>query len=416
MRDTYLQELRCVRCGRPFDPAGAVHTCPSCGPLNGTLDLLYDIAALKPRITPERLRARSDSTLWRYAELLPVAAPDPRPAPPIAVTPLYRPRCDWGFAVPDRLWIKDDARQPSGSSKDRASLIAVVHARQVGARAVAAASTGNAAASLAALAAGANLPAYIFAPSSAPAGKLMQIRMHGAHLFAVDGSYDQAFDLCAEVCARLGFYNRNTASNPYLGEGKKTLALEIWEQLGYRAPDAVLVPVGDGCILGGVHKGFRDLCDLGLLAAPVRLIGVQAAGSSALADAWRDARPACRPVAPHTVADSLAVGTPRDQIKALRAVRETNGAFVTVTDEEILEAQTLLATRAGLWAEPAAAATLAGLRRAMEEAVLAPEHEVVLILTGHGLKDPAAAERTLRPERLHHVEPDLDRVLALIQS
>jgi threonine synthase len=414
-RYSYIHALRCVSCGRKFDPDERAQTCPACGPLFGTLDVLYDLAPLRDRFTPDALRGRAEPTVWRYHEFLPIRNPFRPGGIPVGMTPLVRLGRALAPDVPAGLYIKDDTRMPSASSKDRATVVALAHAREIGAPAVAAASTGNAAASLAALAAGAGLPAYIFAPASATPAKLAQIRVHGATLFAVEGTYDQAFDLCGAVCERLGFYNRNTAVNPYLGEGKKTFALEIWEQLGYRAPAAVIVPVGDGCILGGVHKGFRDLADLGLIARVPRLIGAQAEGSSALAQAWRAGADRCTPVVAATVADSLCVGMPRDQIKALRAVRESQGAFVTVSDEAILEALTLLARGAGIFVEPAAAAALAGWREAVASGVLTQDEEAILLLTGHGLKDIAAAERAATGNAPQRVRPDLDAVLALLR-
>jgi threonine synthase len=267
------------------------------------------------------------------------------------------------------------------------------------------------------VAARAGLPCFIFVPASAPRAKLAQIRAHGARLFAVRGSYDEAFDLCAEVCRRFHLYNRNTATNPVLGEGKKTLALEIWEQLGSRAPDAVLAPVGDGCILGGAHKGFRDLRELGLIPGLPRLIGVQAEGSAALASAWSSGRSHCLPVTPSTLADSLAVSIPRDQVKALRAVRETRGGFVTVSDEEILQAMRWLSSRAGILAEPAAAASLAGLVRGLQTSALDPEEEVVLLLTGHGLKDIDSVARSAdwnEPVAIGPSLQEVERVLGAI--
>jgi threonine synthase len=293
--------------------------------------------------------------------------------------------------------------------------VAIAHARQLGARAIGAASTGNAASSLATLAARAQLPCYIFAPDSAPPAKLTQIRVHGARLFLVAGSYDEAFDLCTAASQQLGFYNRNTAINPYLGEGKKTIALEIWEQLGYRAPDVVLVPVGDGCILGGVFKGFRDLYELGLIPALPRIVGVQAAGASPLADAWRAGVEQCQPAAAATIADSICVGRPRDQIKALRAVRASGGAFLTVTDEQILAALAQLATRAGLFVEPAAAATLAGLERGLATGGLDAGEETVAVVTGHGLKDTAAADRAAGWNQPVGVRPKIEALRGVLQ-
>jgi threonine synthase len=414
-RYSYIRSLSCVTCGRDFDPDEHAQTCPACGPLLGTLDVLYDLQPLRGGFTPDGLRPRPESTLWRYHELLPIRDSGRLAGIPVGMTPLYRLPRALAPDVPAGLYVKDDTRMPSASSKDRATAVALAHAREIGAPAVAAASTGNAAASLAALAAGAGLPVCLFAPASAPPVKLAQIRVHGAALFAIEGTYDEAFDLCGAVCERLGFYNRNTAVNPYLGEGKKTLALEIWEQLGYRAPAAVVIPVGDGCILGGVYKGFRDLADLGLIERVPRLIGAQAEGSAALAQAWRAGADHCTPVVAATVADSLCVGMPRDQIKALRAVRATQGAFVTMSDKAILEALAMLARGAGIFVEPAAAAALAGWREAVASGVLSSDEEAVLLLTGHGLKDIAAAERAAAGNVPYRVRPDLEAVLALLR-
>jgi threonine synthase len=321
--------------------------------------------------------------------------------------------------LPERLWIKDDTRHPSCSSKDRATTVALARARELDVHVIAAASTGNAASSLAALAAPAGVCCLIFAPASAPPAKLVQVRIHGARLFAVDGTYDQAFDLCAELCAATGIYSRNTATNPVLGEGKKTIALEIWEQLGYRVPDAVFVPVGDGCIIGGVAKGFSDLLDLGLIPRLPRLIGVQAEGSAALTNAWRAGDARCEPVVATTLADSISVSTPRDQVKALRAVRESNGAFVVVSDEAILAAMAVLASRLGLFAEPAAAAAFAGLVQAMRDGVVAVDDEVVVVVTGHGLKDVGAAARAAEanpPVRIGAGRDELERIRKLVEE
>jgi threonine synthase len=402
-----IQMLRCISCGREFEPGKTVYTCPDCGPLAGTLDVLYDIDRLRETFTPQLLRSRGDSTLWRYHELLPIRDPGVRPTLPVTVTPLYEPRGDLCLPAPRRLLVKDDTRQPSGSAKDRATVVGLAQAVASRARAVAAASTGNAASSLAAFAAHAALPCYIFAPADAPEAKLTQIRIHGAALFAVEGTYDEAFDLCTAVCERMGFYNRNTAINPYLSEGKKTIALEIFEQLGYRAPDVVVVPVGDGCILGGVYKGFRDLREAKLIERMPRLVGVQATGSAALAHAWEQGRERCQAAPAASVADSICVAMPRDQIKALRAVRESQGFFVTVSDEAILGAQATLAGRAGIFAEPAAAASLAGLASALAGQRIKRESEVVLLLTGHGLKDIGAAQQAAAPNAPIRIPPEL---------
>lgn len=411
---SHFTHLRCVTCGHEYSGDQTIYTCPSCGPLTGTLDVIYDLDALKRTFRPDLLRQRAERTIWRYHELLPVRTAQARPSLPVEVTPLYPLAGHFPYPLPPRTLVKDDARQPSGSSKDRATAIGIARARELGHATIAAASTGNAAASLATFAAREGLACRIFVPATAPVAKLTQIRAHGATLLTIDGTYDEAFDLCAATCARFGFYNRNTATNAFLGEGKKTLALEIWEQLDYRAPDVIVLPVGDGCILGGVFKGFRDLHDLGLIERLPRLIGVQAAGSAALARAWTANRAQCEPVKPATAADSISVALPRDQIKALRAVRSSQGAFVTVSDEAILASLGELARCAGIFVEPAAAASLAGLRQALAEDTVAHDEEIVLLHTGHGLKDVASISRATSNEPIK-IKPDLAEVAAVLK-
>jgi len=414
MRFSFAEGLRCVTCGTTYGFDELMYTCPGCGPIAGTLDVLYDKGGLAASFGPEILQRRTDPTIWRYHEILPIHDAAAVVPIPVGMTPLYRLECDIGASPGMRLFVKDDTRHPSGSAKDRATAVGLARAREVGAAAVAAASTGNAASSLATFAARAALPCYVFAPASAPAAKLIQIRAHGAILFAVDGTYDQAFDLCTEACRRMGIYNRSTAINPLLGEGKKTISLEIWEQLGFRAPETILVPVGDGCIVGGVYKGFRDLLDLGLIERVPKIVGVQAAGSAAIATAWQRQSDRCTPVDVRTVADSISVSMPRDQVKALRAIRASGGCFITVSDEAILDAMAALASRAGIFVEPAAAAPLAGLREACLTGGFGQDEEVVLLHTGHGLKDIDSARRAASWNEPLTVSPEWDEVARVL--
>jgi threonine synthase len=294
-----------------------------------------------------------------------------------------------------RVLVKDESRQPTASLKDRASALAVSQARAMGMDTVATASTGNAAAALAGMAASMGLASVIFVPGSAPGAKLAQLLAFGARVFTVQGSYDQAFDMCLLACARRPWYNRNTAFNPFMTEGKKTAAYEIAEQAGWRVPDRVFTGVGDGCIIGGLHKGFADLHALGLAQTTPRLMGVQSEGSDYLFQAWRSAedllaKPA---ITADTVADSISAGLPRDRIKAMRAVTQTGGAFLRVEDEAILRAIPVLARTAGVFAEPAGAAALAGALAAAEQGLLRETETICLLATGSGLKDVPSAVR-----------------------
>jgi threonine synthase len=285
--------------------------------------------------------------------------------------------------------LKDDSRQPTGSFKDRASALAVMKAREAHARVIATASTGNAAAALAGMCAAFAARCVIFVPQSAPPAKIAQLLAYGAKVYLVRGNYDAAFDLCMEAAAAYGWYNRNTGFNPYMAEGKKTAAFEICEQLGWKAPDTVFVAVGDGCIISGLHKGFKDLYALGWIDRIPAFMGVQAEGSDFLFRAWKEAADPLHfpPIRATTVADSISAGLPRDRIKASRAILETRGAWLRVSDARILEAIPLLAKNSGLFAEPAAAASLAGLLAAREQGLVSPTDTSVLVVTGNGLKD-----------------------------
>lgn len=379
--------LKCVSCGQEYQPAETDYTCPRCGPLLGTLDVLYDYKAVAKKLTREALSQNRDFTHWRYLPLLPIS--NPEFIQPLAVgwTPLYHAtklEQEWGL---NRLWIKDDTRNPTASYKDRASSVAVVKALEKGVKTVTAASTGNAASSWSAFTRVANLKTIIFVPKNAPRAKVAQLLLYDATVLQVDGSYDDAFDLCCQAAEKWGWYNRSTAINPYLGEGKKTGALEICEQLNWQVPDYVFVPVGDGCILQGIWKGFKEFYELMLIDRLPKMIGVQAEGASPLVKAWLAGDKQAKPMPAQTVADSISVGIPRDQIKALRAVLESSGMFVAVSDNEILSAISTLARKVGVLAEPAGATGLAGLKKLVEMGVCGERDSVAVLVTGHGLKD-----------------------------
>ena len=304
------------------------YVCDRCGDA-GTLDARYDYAAIGGVLTPESLTADPERSMWRYRPLLPLGSRTAVSALGVGWTPLIeaeRLARRWGVG---RLWIKDEGRQPTASLKDRASAVALARAAQEGAEIVTTASTGNAAAALAGLAAGTGQTAVIFVPETAPEAKVAQLLAYGAFVILVEGTYDDAFRLCQETVGRFGWYNRNTGINPYVGEGKKTVALEIAEQLGWEAPDAVFVSVGDGSIIGGVHKGFRDALELGWIDRMPRIYGVQAAGSSYLAEAWLTGEDVVTkpPVSADTAADSISADLPRDRVKAMAAVVDTGGCM-----------------------------------------------------------------------------------------
>jgi threonine synthase len=414
--------LKCVLCGAEYAPDEVLYVCPKHGD-EGILDVRYDYDLVRRRMTRESLAADDERSIWRYKPLLPVR-PD-SPVPPLAVgwTPLYPARrLRQRLGLPN-LWVKDDGRNPSASLKDRASAVGIVKEQELGRDLIAAASTGNAAASLACLSAGVGIKNVIFVPASAPQAKIAQLLVFGATVVAVEGSYDQAFDLSLAATRQYGWYSRNTAYNPYLSEGKKTAALEICEQLGlalspskgWEAPERIFVSVGDGCIIGGLGKGLRDLLALGLIERLPRLVGVQAEGSSVLVEAWRRGSEEIRPVPPTTLADSIASEEPRDRIKALRAVRDTDGAFVAVSDREILAAMQLLGETTGVFGEPAGTAPLAGLLRMQREGQIDPTERMVVLVTGNGLKDVGSAVKaTGGPHTIAPTEEALRETVAAL--
>ena len=406
--------LKCVLCGAEYDVEEVLYVCPKHGD-EGILDVVYDYDLIGRRLTKDHLaRDQQTKSIWRYADLLPIA--DPSLAPPLQVgwTPLYRARRLEERLGLRYLWVKDDGRNPTASFKDRASAVGVVKALELGRQVITCASTGNAASSLAGLAASVGLTTYIFVPQTAPQAKVAQLLIFGANVIMVEGTYDQAFDLCLEASKEYGWYSRNTAYNPYLSEGKKTAALEICEQLEWRAPDRIFVAVGDGCIIGGLWKGLKDLLALGFIDRMPKLMGVQAEGAAPLVRAWQEGTEEVDPIVPDTLADSIAVGVPRDRIKALRAVRETGGEYVAVSDEEILDAMRVLARGVAVFAEPAGATGFAGLAKLVREGRIDPEERIVVLVTGNGLKDVASAiKATGQP---HLIEPTMEALRRLMEN
>ena len=377
---------KCVKCGRTYEAVPDLTNC-ECG---GILEIVYDYDYIRSVLTKETLANRQDRSMWRYRELLPVE--DSTPAPPLRVgwSPLYeadRLAKQLGIA---KLYVKDDGLNPTASLKDRASSMAVAKATEAGARVIACSSTGNAASSLAGNAAAAGLETYIFVPSRAPKGKVAQLMTFGAHVISVQGTYEETFELSKAAIEKWGWYNRNAAINPYLSEGKKTVSLEIMEQLNWQAPDYIAISVGDGCTIAGLWKGLKDLYAIGFIDKLPRLISAQAAGCCPLNRAIETGED-WFPMEENTLADSIAVGVPRNADKALMAIRESNGLVVNVTDEEIMAAQKLLGSTCGVFGEPAGVTGAAGLKKLCEAGKIPADATVVSVVTGNGLKDVANA-------------------------
>ena len=381
-----VKHAQCTRCRRTVPAVPDLTACP-CG---GIFDIIYDYAYIKTALTKDVLARRQERSMWRCREFLPVEEDTVLPPLRVGWSPLY----EAGELAKElglrQLWVKDDGLNPTASLKDRASAMAVAKAREAGARVIACSSTGNAASSLAGNAAAAGLETYIFVPSRAPKGKVAQLMTFGATVVSVQGSYEDTFALSRAAIDRWGWYNRNAAINPYLSEGKKTVSLEIMEQLGWDAPDYIAVSVGDGCTIAGVWKGLKDLYAVGFISRLPRLISAQAEGCCPLNRAVEAGEP-WRPMEENTLADSIAVGVPRNADKALSAIRESGGLTVNVSDAEIMAAQKLLGRTCGVFGEPAGVAATAGVKKLAEQGKLPHDASVVSIVTGNGLKDVANA-------------------------
>jgi threonine synthase len=384
-----VKGLKCTGCGREYNSTGMRYVCEKCGK---NLDVVYDYAVIRKRLNRKSLAGNPDYSVWRYWDLYPLS--DRSNIMPLVIgwTPLCRAKRLAERLGVQNLWIKDDGRNPSASFKDRASSVAIAKALELEFDRISGASTGNAASSTACLCAGIGVSPIIFVPESAPEAKIAQLLIFGAKVFAVKGSYDDAFDLCLEASREYGWYNRNTGYNPYTREGKKSCSFEVCEQMDWDVPELVFVPVGDGNILSGVWKGFKDLLGVGMIDRMPRLIAVQSERSSSVADAVHGDG-VIRPVRATTVADSISVDFPRDGDMAVRAVAESGGTAVKVSDDEILDAITLIARTCGVFAEPAGATSVAGLRKLLEEGKVSGSEKIVCLITGNGLKDVSSAMR-----------------------
>ena len=414
---SHVTGLRCIHCGKHYTIEDVDYYCPDCGYEDGILDVEYDYEAVAAELNPAALRRSGAFSMWRYLPLLPVEDVTKIQHLQVGWTPLYdaqRLAVELGVA---RLFVKDEGRNPTASFKDRASAIGVVKALEKGASRITCASTGNAASSLAGFAAAAGLPTTIFVPERAPQAKVAQLLVFGAQVFAVQGTYDEAWELCMEAAAEFGWYNRNCAINPYLIEGKKTVSIELVDQLllqyGGIMPDWVVVSVGDGCTVGGVWKGLKEMHRLGFMPRLPKVLGVQAEGCKPFLTAWRD-KTALQPTEANTIADSIAVGHPRNFKKGMKAIVESDGAFISVTDEEILWSIRTLARKAAVFGEPAGVAGVAGVKKAVEQGVIAATDTVALLVTGNGLKDIQSA--VLAAGAPTRIAPELTAVKAALEE
>ncbi len=415
---------RCSLCNHEYLPGEVTYTCPKDG---GNLDVVLDYESLRRNYQPDDILGREEESLWRYLPLLPVQNPGGEGTPLRAAgwTPVFTLSRLASTLGLNHLWLKDESRNPTASFKDRASAVVVARAREIGAEVVVTASTGNAGAALAGMSAAVGQKAVIFAPRTAPPAKVAQLLVYGAKVILVDGSYDVAFDLTIKASEEFGWYCRNTGYNPFTAEGKKTAAFEIWEwwraehrdwhqgdsPLDSHPPLTIFVSVGDGNIISGIHKGFKDLHTLGWIDRMPRIIGVQAEGSAAIAKAFHAGTEQIIPVSAKTIADSISVDLPRDGVRAVRAPRETGGTYIEVADKEILDAIAALGP-VGIFSEPAGATAYAGLVKAVHDGIVGAEDPILVVNTGSGLKDTRAAMLSVAEAPI--IEPTLEAVKKLL--
>jgi threonine synthase len=400
--------LECRECGQRY-PVEALTICEECfGPLEPAYDLEH-VDGVGFRKHAEA----GPTSLWRYQSLLPGGPDIERVDLGAGFTPLRRADRLADHLGLENLWIKDDSVNPSNSFKDRVVSVAITMARAFGFEAISCASTGNLANATAAHAAKAGMPCYVFVPDDLERAKILATEAYGAKVVAVKGNYDAVNRLCSEVAEALPWAFVNVNMRPYYAEGSKSLGFEVAEQLDWRFPDHVVVPIASGALMTKIHRAFRELEEVGAVeATPYRISGAQPEGCAPVATAFRDDAPEVRPVKPDTIARSLAIGSPADGLYAIGTANQTGGVIDACTEREVVEGITLLAETEGVFTETAGGVTIAVLKRLVEQGVIRPEEETVALITGNGYKTVEALEGTLEPS--YHVEPDLDGFLAAL--
>ena len=405
-----MKALKCRECGREY-PLTATHVCEfDFGPL----EVAYDYDRIKKTLTKAAIESRPKS-MWRYRELLPIAG-EPTVGRQVGFTPLIKAdRLAKKLGIRE-LWIKNDAvNYPTLSFKDRVVSVALSRAKELGFETVACASTGNLANSVAANAASAGLKSYVFIPSDLEQGKILNSLVYGANVISIKGHYDEVNRLCAEIAGKFGWAFVNVNMRPYYAEGSKSMAYEIAEQLGWRAPQHTIIPMASGSLLTKIHKGYQELVKVGLIAeSSPKVYGAQATGCSPISTAQKAGLDFFKPVKPDTIAKSLAIGTPADGFYALKVMRETNAAAEDVTDDEIRDAIKLLAETEGIFAETAGGVTVGVALKLIARGKIPREDSAVICITGNGLKTLDAVNGYCGEPR--EIKPSLREFEALLDK
>jgi len=386
-----VKGYKCIECGAEFSLDGIEYVCKKC---KGNLQITYDYQFIKKNLKRSDLAENSDYSIWRYKDLLPVEDLSRKPVVHIGWTPLYKTDKLGNQLGLKNLYLKDDGRNPSASLKDRPGAITVVKALERGEKAITCASTGNAAASLACLTAALGLKTIIFIPEAAPLAKIAQLLVYGATVIAVKGSYDDAFDLSIKATEKYGWYSRNSGYNSFTREGKKTCAYEICEQLDWECPDKIFVPVGDGNLISGMWKGLVDFYEIGFIDRLPQLISCQAENMDAINRAF-ESDGIIRPVKGKTVADSISVSFPHDGDAALKAIEESGGFAISVSDEQIIQAIPELARETSVFGEPSGVTPFAALQKAARDNRIRDDEKIVILMSGNGLKDIESAMKSV---------------------
>lgn len=401
----------CLKCGEKFGVLKHALACPNCR-TDGVLDLRYDYDAITSVLTPARLGQTNNRTMWRYLPLLPVRGPTRVPPLQVGNTPLSDATRLAETVGMDRIWLKDESSNPTGSIEDRVLAVAITRAREESHGVATCGGTGNSALAAAALAASVGLRMFIFVSDQSSEGLIAQLLLCGAEVFVVEGTVEDALRLSWQCASEYGWYNANAALNPYLLEGAKTAGFELGEQMQWSVPDQIVVPVAEGNTLSAIWKAYREMKRLGWIHILPKMIGVQATGSAPIFSAWNQGQELLA-VSPSTMARSLSVGAPRNWRRAISAVKESGGKFVAVSDREILQAMNLLGERSGRIADPGAAATLAGLTSLLRSREIPRSSSALLLLTSGGLRHADAAIEATGSGR--SVSADFKEVRQIIQ-